>query len=39
MMNLLNSRFHLTQSHLSFGLAVISLVALVLGGSAGARWT
>ena len=39
MMNLLNSRFHLTHSHLSFGLAVISLVALVLGGSAGARWT
>ncbi len=39
MTNLFNSRFALTPSHLRLGLAVLSLVALVLGGSAGARWT
>jgi hypothetical protein len=31
-------RFNLTAGHLRLGLAAISLVALVLGGSAGSRW-
>jgi hypothetical protein len=39
MTNLINSRFFaLTPSHFRLGLAVISLVALVVGGSAGTRW-
>jgi len=44
MTNLLNShwervRSSLTPSTLRVGLAVLSLVALVLGGSAGDHWT
>jgi hypothetical protein len=35
----MNTFFSLTPSHLRIALAVLSLVALVLGGSAGARWT
>jgi hypothetical protein len=43
MTHLLNShwervRFTLTPSTLRLGLAVLSLVALVLGGSAGQHW-
>ena len=43
MTHLLNShwervRFTLTPSTLRLGLAVLSLVALVLGGSAGDHW-
>jgi hypothetical protein len=40
MMNQINSRFFaVTPSHLRLGLAILSLVALVLGGSAGSRWS
>ena len=33
------ARFTVLASHLRLGLALISLFALVLGGSAGSRWT
>lgn len=44
MTNLLNShwervRLSLTSGNLRIGLAILSLVALVLGGSAGDHWT
>ena len=40
MMNLINSRLSvLTPSHLRIGLGIVSLFALVLGGSAGSRWS
>jgi hypothetical protein len=44
MTNLLNShweraRLALTSGNLRIGLAILSLVALVLGGSAGDHWT
>ncbi len=35
----MNTFFSMTPNHLRLALAVLSLVALVLGGSAGARWT
>jgi hypothetical protein len=44
MMNLLDShwervRFSLTSTHLRVGLAILSIVALVLGGAADEHWT
>ena len=39
MFNHIIARFNLTAGHLRLGLALISLFALVLGGSAGSRWT
>ena len=33
-----SARFSLSTGHLRLGLALISLVALVLGGSAGGHW-
>ena len=38
MFNSIIGRFSVTTGHLRLGLALISLVALVFGGSAGARW-
>ena len=38
MLNHIITRFSLTVGHLRVGLALISLVALVLGGSAGLHW-
>ena len=39
MFNHIIARFNLTAGYLRVGFALISLFALVLGGSAGARWT
>ena len=39
MFNHIIARFNLTAGHLRLGLALTSLFALVLGGSAGSRWT
>ena len=39
MLNHIISRFSLTAGYLRVGLALLSLIALVLGGSAGSRWT
>ncbi len=38
MLNHIITRFSLSAGHLRFGLALVSLVALVLGGSASAHW-
>ena len=38
MLNHFITRFSLNTAHLRIGLAAISLVALVLGGSAGLHW-
>jgi hypothetical protein len=38
MLNHFITRYSLSAGHLRLGLALISLVALVFGGSAGARW-
>ena len=38
MFNHIIARFNLTAGHLRLGLALISLVALVFGGSASAHW-
>jgi hypothetical protein len=38
MLNQIITRFSLTAGHLRLGLALISLVALVFGGSASAHW-
>jgi hypothetical protein len=38
MLNHIITRFSLSAGHLRLGLALISLVALVLGGSAGGHW-
>jgi hypothetical protein len=39
MLNHIVTRFSLSAAHLRLGLALISLVALALGGSAGSRWS
>jgi hypothetical protein len=38
MLNHFITRYSLTAGHLRLGLAIISLVALALGGSAGLHW-
>ncbi len=38
MLNHIITRFSLSAGHLRFGLALLSLFALVLGGSASAHW-
>jgi hypothetical protein len=38
MLNHFTTRYSLTAGHLRLGLAIISLVALALGGSAGLHW-
>jgi len=39
MLNQIITRFSLSASHLRLGLALLSLVVLALGGSAGSRWS
>jgi hypothetical protein len=39
MFNHIIARFNLTAGHARLGFALLSLFALVLGGSAGSRWS